>query len=229
MLVLSIDTALKGCAAALWRNGETVARILEPMDKGQAERLAPLVAQLLADAGIGPAQLDRIAVTTGPGAFTGLRVGLAFARSFGLALERPVLGFSTLEVLAAGAAAERCVAAVAMAGSLFVAAYEGRRCVLAPSRIADPAAVVSKLGPGWSVTGPGAATLVASAEAADHLDWTLIPQDLPEPLVLAGLAAFADPGAHPATPLYLRGADAKLPGGIIPPDAESGAVPELLA
>lgn len=226
MLVLSIDTALKGCAAALWRDGETVARIVEPMDKGQAERLAPLVAQLLADAGISPPQLDRIAVTTGPGAFTGLRVGLAFARSFGLALDRPVLGFPTLEVLAAGAAAERCVAAVAMAGSLFVAAYEGRRCVLAPGRIADPAAVVARLGPGWSVTGPGAASLASLAS-----DWTLIPQELPEPLVLAGLAAFAEPAARPASPLYLRGADAKLPGGIIPPEAGSGAgaLPELLA
>ncbi len=226
MLVLSIDTALKGCAAALWRDGETVARLVEPMDRGQAERLAPLVAGMLADAGIAPAQLDRIAVTTGPGAFTGLRVGLAFARSFGLALDRPVLGFSTLEVLAAGAAAERVVAVVAMAGSLFAAAYEGRRCVLAPARIADPEALVARLGPGWSVTGPGAAGLAALAS-----DWTLIPQDLPEPLVLAGLAAFAEPDAHPAKPLYLRGADAKLPGGIIPPDPDAGAasVAELLA
>lgn len=227
MLVLSIDTALKGCAAALWRDGETVARTAEPMDKGQAERLAPLVAQVLGDAGVRPADLDRIAVTTGPGAFTGLRVGLAFARSFGLALQRPVLGFSTLQVLAAGAAAERCVAAVTMAGSLFVAAYEGRRCVLAPSRTSDPAAIAARLGTGWSVTGPGAAALAAHAS-----DWTVIPQELPEPLVLAGLAAFAEPSQHPARPLYLRGADAKLPGGIIPPDAddpsEAGAVPELL-
>jgi tRNA threonylcarbamoyladenosine biosynthesis protein TsaB len=214
MLVLAIDTALSACSAALWREGEAVAARVEPMAKGQAERLAPLVQELLAEAGVVAAALDRIAVTTGPGAFTGVRIGLSFVRAFALALGRPAVGVSTLEVLAAGACVERVVPVIAVAGSVFAAAYAGRRVVAAPQRVLDPQAFLARLdADGWSLTGPGAASL-----AELRPDWPVIDLDLPDPLVLAGLAAFRDPAEHPATPLYLRGADAKLPGGRTVPD-----------
>jgi tRNA threonylcarbamoyladenosine biosynthesis protein TsaB len=193
MLILAVDTALNACSVAILRSGEVVLSRVEPMAKGQAERLAPMAQEVLAEAGIAPSALDRIAVTRGPGAFTGLRIGLAFARGLAVALDRPCVGISTLEVLAHAASAQRTAAAIEVAGSLFVGAWEGRACVLEPSRLsADDAQTLARLRP----------------------DWPLVLHDLPDPVVLAQLAQHLDPDLNPPTPLYLRGHEAKLPGGL---------------
>ena len=208
MLILAVDTALTACSVAILRSGEVLLSRVEPMAKGQAERLAPMAQEVLAEAGIAPPALDRIAVTRGPGAFTGLRIGLAFARGLAVALDRPCVGISTLEVLAHAASAQRTLAAIEVAGSLFVGAWEGRACVLEPSRLsADDA--LGKLNGDWTLTGPGAQTL-----ARLRPDWPLVLQDLPDPVVLAQLAQHLDPALNPPTPLYLRGHEAKLPGGL---------------
>lgn len=208
MLILAVDTALNACSVAILRSGVVVLSRVEPMAKGQAERLAPMAQEVLAEAGIAPSALDRIAVTRGPGAFTGLRIGLAFARGLAVALDRPCVGISTLEVLAHAASAQRTAAAIEVAGSLFVGAWEGRACVLEPSRLsADDA--LGKLSGDWTLTGPGAQTL-----ARLRPDWPLVLHDLPDPVVLAQLAQHLDPDLNPPTPLYLRGHEAKLPGGL---------------
>lgn len=208
MLILAVDTALNACSVAILRSGEVLLSRVEPMAKGQAERLAPMVQEVLAEARIAPSALDRIAVTRGPGAFTGLRIGLAFARGLGVALDRPCVGISTLEVLAHAASAQRTLAAIEVAGSLFVGAWEGRACVLEPSRLGAEDAL-GKLNGDWTLTGPGAQTL-----ARLRPDWPLVLQDLPDPVVLAQLAQHLDPALNPPTPLYLRGHEAKLPGGL---------------
>jgi tRNA threonylcarbamoyladenosine biosynthesis protein TsaB len=213
MLILAIDTALNACSAAIVRDGQTLIVRVEPMARGQAERLALLVDELVKDANINFSQLDAIAVTRGPGAFTGLRIGLAFARGLALALHKPCLGFSTLEVLAFGAAQPKIVAAIGVAGSLFVGAWEGRREIISPSRL-EIDTLLPLLEGDWAVTGP----------AADHIlsarpDWVAVTQDVPDPVILAQMASGADPKDHPPHPLYLRGADAKLPGGILLPEA----------
>jgi len=208
MLILAVDTALNACSAAILRSGEVLRSRVEPMAKGQAERLAPLTREVLVEAGIAPSALDRIAVTRGPGAFTGLRIGLAFARGLAVALDRPCVGISTLEVLAHGASAQRTLAAIEVAGSLFVGAWEGRACVLEPSRLSAEEAL-GRLKGDWTLTGPGAQTL-----AQFRPDWPMVFQDLPDPVVLAQLAQHLDPALSPPTPLYLRGHEAKLPGGI---------------
>ena len=87
MLILSIDTALDACAAALLDTaGGVIARESQPMKRGHAEALMPLIARVMKASGKGFAELDRIAATTGPGSFTGLRVGLSAARGIALAL-----------------------------------------------------------------------------------------------------------------------------------------------
>lgn len=95
MATLAIDTSMRACAVAV--SAEHWAR--EAMQRGQAERLVPMVAEVLGRAGLAFGDLARVVVTVGPGSFTGIRVGLATARGLGLALGVPVLGVSTLDVL----------------------------------------------------------------------------------------------------------------------------------
>lgn len=208
MLVLAIDTALTACSVAIVRDGETLLARVEPMARGQAERLAPMVRDAMAHCGLVFKELDLIAVTRGPGAFTGLRIGLAFARGLALALGKPCVGLSTLELLAQGAAQVRTIAAIEIAGSLFVGAWDGRREIIAPCR-GEALEIVDRLRGDWAVTGPGAAALCALRP-----DWIHIPASLPDPALLGHLAAHLRPKDHPPTPLYLRGSGAKLPGGI---------------
>ena len=81
MLVLGINTVADVCEAALVRDGAQVAVVSEPMTQGHDARLAPVVEQLMREAGVAFADLDRIAVIVGPGSFTGVRVGVSFARA----------------------------------------------------------------------------------------------------------------------------------------------------
>ncbi|MCG8547274.1 MAG: tRNA (adenosine(37)-N6)-threonylcarbamoyltransferase complex dimerization subunit type 1 TsaB [Alphaproteobacteria bacterium] len=105
MKILAIDTATDTCSAAIWAGDAIAAERREPMARGHAEALMPMVAEVLTAAdGVCPngfADLQMIAVTVGPGAFTGVRIGLAAARAMGLAAKVPVVGLTTLEVVAA--------------------------------------------------------------------------------------------------------------------------------
>src|SRR5215469_15263108 len=103
MRVLAIDTALAACSAAVLdtEHGGVVASESLPMLRGHAEALLPLLQRLMQQAGFGFSDIDRIAVTTGPGSFTGLRVGIAAARGLSLAAEKPAVGLSTLSAYAA--------------------------------------------------------------------------------------------------------------------------------
>lgn len=92
MLILGLDTASSAAAACVWRDGFVLASFAETMARGQDARLLPLVQQAMEEAKIGFDDLDGIAVTKGPGSFTGVRVGLAAAKGFGLAAKKPVWG-----------------------------------------------------------------------------------------------------------------------------------------
>ena len=108
MMILAIDTALDACSAAVLDtdSGNTIAIESLAMQRGHAEALMPLIGRVMKESGIGFAGLDRIAVTTGPGSFTGLRVGLSAARGLALSAEKPVVGLSTLAAYAAPVVAE---------------------------------------------------------------------------------------------------------------------------
>src|SRR6202163_5028837 len=103
MLILAIDTALDACAAGVLDTdaGKLIAQESQAMKRGHAEALMPLIARVVEQSGIAFAALDRIAVTTGPGSFTGLRVGLSAARGIALAANKPVVGLTTLTAYAA--------------------------------------------------------------------------------------------------------------------------------
>src|SRR3954470_8884079 len=108
MRVLAIDTALEACSAAVFDtdHGGITASESVAMARGHAEAVMPLVARVMDLAEIDFANLDRIAVTTGPGSFTGLRVGIAAARGIALAAGRPAIGLTTLSGFAAPCIAE---------------------------------------------------------------------------------------------------------------------------
>ena len=102
MLVLAIDTALEACSAAVLDTEKGVlASEMRPMTRGHAEALMPLIAEVMDEAGTKFSELDRIAVTTGPGSFTGLRVGIAAARGIALSTGKPAFGVTTLAAFAA--------------------------------------------------------------------------------------------------------------------------------
>ena len=208
MIVLAIDTALAACSAALVRDGDAIAVKSEAMERGHAERLASLVDELMRGAGARFAELDRIVVTVGPGSFTGVRVGLSFARGLALALGRPCVGVSTLEALAGEGTGLRA-GAVAGAGEVYFAAYGDAEALIAPKRYAIEEA--------RGLTPPGAVVRGPAAELFRDVASSVEVLAAPDVVVLARLGAARDPAAHPPTPQYLRAPDAKLPGGKTPP------------
>jgi tRNA threonylcarbamoyladenosine biosynthesis protein TsaB len=99
MLILGINTVADACEAALVADGQPVSQLSEPMEQGHDARLAPIVERLMSEAGKAFADLGRIAVVVGPGSFTGVRVGVAFARGLSLSLDIPSVGVTSLEAL----------------------------------------------------------------------------------------------------------------------------------
>src|SRR5262245_7505880 len=99
MVILGINTAGDACEAALVRDGVVIAARSAPMTQGHDARLAPVVDEVMREAGLAVAGLQRVAVVVGPGSFTGVRVGVAFARGLALAMDIAAVGVSSLEAL----------------------------------------------------------------------------------------------------------------------------------
>jgi tRNA threonylcarbamoyladenosine biosynthesis protein TsaB len=222
VIILGLDTALGACSAALVADEETLAHAHRAMARGHAEALAPMVESLMREARLGFAALDRIGVTTGPGTFTGQRVGLAFARGLRLALNRPAIGVTTLDVMAEEALDKQQARwALAVADAKRDEVYLGARSakgeiLLAPELIATQSvaahvATLAKIhGPLFALAGTAAEFLapLLMQEGLRPTD-SLVRQ--PDAVFVARLAAKARPGPSPS-PLYLRAPDAKLPG-----------------
>lgn len=224
MLILALDTAMAACSAAVWRDGETLAARREPMARGQAEALVPLMQAVMAEAGVADyAELDRIAVTMGPGSFTGLRVGLATARAVAVAADRPVIGITTTEALAAAvpesARAGRRVLAVidSKRADLFLQWFDATLAPLSEPESAEPEAVREALAEAPTVVvGDALALLGELPEGCVAADAAL---SLPDPAVVAALAAGKPLPEAPPGALYIRPPDATLPvnGGRLRP------------
>lgn len=221
MRVLVIDSALDACTAGVFENGAPLGLRSEIMARGHSERLGGFVRDAVTEAGGGFEAIERIGVTVGPGSFTGLRVGLAFAQGLGAALDRPVIGISTLEALARSAD-DGCGATAAVIdarrGQVYLQTFHDGRPVSDPRALDVGAAIglLEQAGP-WRLAGSGAALIDPSAQIATSIS----------PEALAALTEVLGPEDHLPRPLYLRAPDAKpptrLPGQARPVATLSGA------
>ncbi|MGV8987701.1 MAG: tRNA (adenosine(37)-N6)-threonylcarbamoyltransferase complex dimerization subunit type 1 TsaB [Cypionkella sp.] len=208
---LSFDTAAAHCAAALLWGDRVLSHRVEPMEKGQAERLMPMLEEMLAEAGIGWRDLGLLAVGTGPGNFTGVRISVAAARGLALGLGIPAVGVTALEALAFGTPGQRVALLDARRGSIYAQVFEGGPVFDGgPDFDAGPAVLCTletlpELPVGAACIGYGAAEVAALC--AGHVAEPAFPQTVAMAMIALARPASA---ARPA-PFYLRGADAAPP------------------
>jgi tRNA threonylcarbamoyladenosine biosynthesis protein TsaB len=217
MLILAIDTALDACAAGVLDTNTTKLIVQEsvPMKRGHAEALMPLLARVMAKSGIGFPDLARVAVTTGPGSFTGLRVGLSAARGIGLAAAKPVVGVTTLAAYAAPLVTRNQDSPVLSAidarhDHVYMQVVGGDGTPLVRPRVVpiDEALQAVRFGAPRLVG--NAAGLLAGRWPSDLPAPVLVdPQPAPDIAWVAWLGAAVDPASAPARPTYLRAPDAK--------------------
>lgn len=218
MKVLGLDSATTGCSAAVWVDGRIAARRAAAMTRGQAEVLVPMVGDVLAEAGISFHDLDRIAVTVGPGAFTGVRIALAAARGFALGTGAGIVGITTFDAVVGGLLAEEragrmiLVAVDSRRAEPFVQLFETTGRALGEPTMPDPRSVRDRLPPGaLLVAGDGADTLLDALTGRPDTFFAS-GSGIPDAAVVAALGAEREPGAPPQ-PAYLRPPDVTPPRG----------------
>lgn len=194
-MILAFDTSAAHCAAALLRGDRIVSARDEAMASGQAERLVPMLEEMLAEAGLGWADVTRIGVGTGPGNFTGVRIAVAAARGLALGLGRPAVGVTRLEALAHGLPGPLAVVEDARRGEIYAQETGGAARLTA----------VDNCG-----LGPVALVGSAAEAVAAVTGGRVVAPAMPLCEAIARIAAGREPGARPA-PFYLRGADAAPP------------------
>ena len=211
-LLLALDASGPAISVAVMRDGTVLAHHREALARGHAERLPPALAATMAASGCDFTALDAIAVTIGPGSFTGIRVGLAAARGLGFALARPVLGITTLAAVAHGLGeAERAGRPVlalidSKRADVFAQRFDSDLAPLGSPQAVPVADLADLVRPPLIVTGD-AATLIAPR------DGIILAPAAPDARIVAALAAagWARGDKLTAAPLYLRPPDATLP------------------
>lgn len=200
MRILGLDTTGPHCSVALVDTAKVLAYKSENIGRGHAERLAPMVQEVLAAASLAAKDVDKLVVCTGPGSFTGLRVALAFAKGFALPRKLPVVGLSSLAVWAAQADPE------------------GEKKVISIADVRRGELCWSAIFKGQAAEGSITQKAEAARETIAKLNPDIVIEDENvDARRLAWLGAELSPADHPAAPLYSRGPDAKLPGGLEPP------------
>jgi len=231
--LLALDAAGAACSAALWRDGRIVARRFAAMRRGQSEHLVPMIEEVMGAADTTYDSLDALAVTVGPGGFTGVRIGLATARGLALALHRPLIGISNFEAVAAAVpAAER----TGRAGRILAVALESKRHELYVQAFAPPGDDdLRPLAPGaavppdeldaWLPAGPvllagdAAPAALAALQAAQRDVYAASSPGLADAGQVAALAAARPwplPSAEMPQPLYLRAPDVMPAPAAVP-------------
>jgi len=224
MNVLAFDTCLGAVSAAVrWRGPEgcRLHEVIELRSAGHAERLMPMIAEVMAATGASFAGLDRIAVTQGPGGFTSVRVGVAAARALALATGKPVVAATSLAVMAhrveemlaetgAPLMTRRLLVAVdARRGALFVQGFAAGAVAMSEAQLLTPREAAGGLGgEGAIVVGSGASAVAAAAQEVGTIAEARFPDLQPAARNLALMAERLAP-ASPVKPLYLRLPDAR--------------------
>jgi len=210
--LLIFDTTAAACSVAVWRNGIVVADRYEAMPRGQAERLLPMIQETLDAGGTHYDDLDGVCVTCGPGAFTGLRIGLAAARGIALAGQVPLVGLSTFEALAVRADGPCLVAIDTKRRDIYLQRFDDSAKPVGPARIATVDEVLREA---RDFSGP----VVADNPAVFLTNATLpsvVQQALSGPPRATAFAQHAaakfEAGDTGAAPIYLRAPEARLPG-----------------
>lgn len=220
MRILALDTALPAASVCILDEGAPQPLVSEsiPMERGHAEALMPLVERVMAQAEGGFASLDRIAVTVGPGSFTGIRIGVAAARGIALARGIEAVGVSTLAAFAAPLLFDEAEGIVAAAidarhGHVFFTAYgPGGRVLTSPQIL--PVRDACRLLGGGQVRAAGSGAPLLRLEAAKlGVEIAVVKDDIaPDIVAVARLGLAADPGNAPARPIYLKAPDVKPAG-----------------
>tara|TARA_R110002167_G_scaffold14734_16_gene59410 strand:+ start:3828 stop:4556 length:729 start_codon:yes stop_codon:yes gene_type:complete len=222
MIQLSIDTCNSLCAVALsrWQNDrlQLVAKDTRDLGRGHAEVLIGQIAQLLAESGLRAADLQRIAVTTGPGSFTGQRVGLAAARVLSASLNIEAVGVGVLDALVRQAAGQNpsaqtfCAICDARRDAAYVKAVDRDGTVRIKAsliQVSDLAAQIDILPEPLCLIGSGVSLVEAATGVAPSQDRKCLDIAFPDIATIAELGHTMNAADNPAKPLYLRGADAK--------------------
>ena len=214
MKILAVDTALGACSAALLEGDRVLTRRFAAMERGHAEALAPMVEETMGEAGLAFAALDRLAVTVGPGTFTGQRVGLAFMRGLRVALGKPLVGVTSLAAMAEQARVETgvaCAAAIhdARRGEVYLEVL-GDHLSARLLTFTEACSALNRLR-GKIVLAGTAAARAAETLRTSGLETQVCAIVVPDAIWVARLAARMEPGKAPPRPLYLRAPDAKLP------------------
>lgn len=208
MNILAIDTALEACSVGIGRDASEALIQSEIIGRGHAERLIDMVRTAMAEAGLTFADLDRFAVTTGPGSFTGIRVGIAAIRGFALAMGAPAYGFSTLAVHAESARAIAGPSPVmamlpAKGGEVFAQMFDADGTELMP-------AAVGPIGPFFEQAAQAGAAFAGAGAEVELLGRAPIHmQSSPDIAALLRLARRETALAEPPQPLYVKPPDAK--------------------
>ncbi|MEH6402376.1 MAG: tRNA (adenosine(37)-N6)-threonylcarbamoyltransferase complex dimerization subunit type 1 TsaB [Sneathiella sp.] len=231
MKILALDTALNACSVAITDTGNILAFHHEERARGHAETLLPLVQALMGKAHIDFSDLDLIAVSVGPGTFTGLRIGLAAARGLSLASNTPCVGVTTLEALAASVKPEiadgRAIVATADARrkEIYMQSfiYQGEDTFPETVKTAEavPIQDAHQFLPDspFVILGSGAQLLESAGKIQTGIGEILTLDPNPDARLIAAIAerrGLPPKGTPAPAPVYLRKPDAKLPGGIDP-------------
>jgi tRNA threonylcarbamoyladenosine biosynthesis protein TsaB len=215
MIVFALDTSGLASSVAVWADGMVLARLGERMARGHAARLMPLAEAAVSAAGIGWRDVDLFAATVGPGAFTGIRIGLAAAGGLALAADRPVAGVTSFEAVLAGLApgrsAGRTVAVIldSRRGDHFVQLFDAGGVPEGPALVAD-GAVLARIARGRRLLLAGEAAEQAAELIGEVADIEVAAEALGiDPAAVAAAAAGRPERAlrFPPAPLYLRAPD----------------------
>lgn len=209
-MILSIDTCLGASSVAVLDGERVLAVRSEPMTRGHQERIGMLAREAAAEAGVAFTDLSRIGVTVGPGSFTGLRVGLAFAKGLATALSIPCVGVNTLESLAYGTRGFAAAVIDARMSQVYIQVFADGVSLMAPDALGlgEAAARLAELYSGGPATliGSGAPLLAEALPSA-----SVLTPAAPDPVAVARLAVAKPAPSHSPRPLYLRAPYATLP------------------